>query len=41
MDLAAVKDELSNTTHGFSFVTYPRNHLVDAYLKLSFKACTA
>ncbi|KAF5261492.1 hypothetical protein FOXYS1_7818, partial [Fusarium oxysporum] len=41
LDLTSIKDDLTNTTHGFSFVTHPRNGLVDAYLKLSLKACTS
>ncbi|KAH7187938.1 hypothetical protein BKA60DRAFT_527511 [Fusarium oxysporum] len=41
LDLTSIKDDLTNTTHGFSFVTHPRNGLAEAYLKLSFKACTS
>ncbi|KAG7408489.1 hypothetical protein Forpe1208_v012076 [Fusarium oxysporum f. sp. rapae] len=41
LDLTSIKDDLTNTTHGFSFVTHPRNGLVEAYLKLSLKACTS
>jgi hypothetical protein len=41
LDLTSIKDDLTNTTHGFSFVTHPRNGLGEAYLKLSFKACTS
>ncbi|KAH7190073.1 hypothetical protein DER44DRAFT_851671 [Fusarium oxysporum] len=39
-DLSSVKDDMSNTTHGFSFVSHPKNGLTDAYLELSLKACT-
>jgi hypothetical protein len=41
LDLTSIKDDLTNTTHGFSFVTHPWNGLVEAYLKLSLKACTS
>jgi hypothetical protein len=40
IDLAKVKDDLSNTQYGFSFVQHPANNLADAYLDLSTKACT-
>jgi hypothetical protein len=40
VDLASVKDDLTNTRSGFSFVKHPDNGLVDAYLDLSVKACT-
>jgi hypothetical protein len=41
MDLAQVKDKLSNTQKGFSFIHYLANKLADAYLQLLTKACTA
>jgi hypothetical protein len=40
IDLAKVKDDLTNTHYGFSFVQHPVNKLADAYLDLSAKACT-
>ncbi|KIM98206.1 hypothetical protein OIDMADRAFT_71485, partial [Oidiodendron maius Zn] len=40
IELASIKDDLSNTRYGFSFVNYPDNKLVDAYLDLTAKACT-
>jgi hypothetical protein len=40
IDLAKVKDDLTNTKYGFSFVQHPANKLTDAYLDLSTKACT-
>jgi hypothetical protein len=40
-DLFSVKDDISNTTHGFSFVSHLKNGLTEAYLKLSLKACTS
>ncbi|KAH7471776.1 hypothetical protein FOMA001_g13799 [Fusarium oxysporum f. sp. matthiolae] len=40
-DLSSVKDDISNTTHGFSFVSHPKNDLTEAYLELSLKACTS
>ncbi|KAL9560653.1 hypothetical protein ACKAV7_015216 [Fusarium commune] len=40
-DLSSVKDDMENTTHGFSFVSHPKNGLVEAYLKLSLQACTS
>ncbi|KAH7190970.1 hypothetical protein BKA60DRAFT_663576, partial [Fusarium oxysporum] len=39
-DLFSVKDDMSNRTHGFSFVNHPKNGLAEAYLELSLKACT-
>jgi hypothetical protein len=35
VDLSEVKDEISNTIHGFSFVHHPANRLSEAYLELS------
>jgi hypothetical protein len=40
VDLSQVKDEISNTSYGFSFVHHPGNHLSEAYLELSTRACT-
>jgi hypothetical protein len=40
IDLAKVKDNLTNTQYGFSFVQHLANKLADAYLDLSTKACT-
>jgi hypothetical protein len=40
-DLGCVKDRLSNTAQGYSFVTDLANGLSEAYLKLSRKACLA
>jgi hypothetical protein len=40
IDFAKVKDDLTNTQYGFSFVQHPSNKLADAYLDLSTKACT-
>jgi hypothetical protein len=39
-DLGSIKDDMANTTHGFSFVSHPKNGLAEAYLELSLKACT-
>jgi hypothetical protein len=41
VDLHRVKDDLQNRKSGFSFVCHPDNHLSEAYLSLSMKACTA
>lgn len=41
IDLAKLKDDMTNTEKGFSFVLHPENHLKEAYLELSKKACTA
>jgi hypothetical protein len=40
-DLADVKDDMTNTTRGYSFVQHPANKLSLAYLKLSTRACTS
>ncbi|PVH90819.1 hypothetical protein DM02DRAFT_510014, partial [Periconia macrospinosa] len=40
VDLGEVKDEIGNTSLGFSFVHHPGNCLSDAYLELSTRACT-
>ncbi|KAM5526752.1 hypothetical protein FOXYSP1_20871 [Fusarium oxysporum f. sp. phaseoli] len=34
-DLSSIKDDMANTTHGFSFVSHPKNGLGEAYLELS------
>ncbi|KAF4415206.1 hypothetical protein FACUT_13593 [Fusarium acutatum] len=39
VDLANVRDRLSNTTNGYSFVSDPANGLEDAYLELFMRAC--
>ncbi|KAH7173080.1 hypothetical protein DER46DRAFT_679212 [Fusarium sp. MPI-SDFR-AT-0072] len=39
LDLADVRDRLSNTTNGYSFVSDPANKLEDAYLELFMRAC--
>jgi hypothetical protein len=41
LDLSQVKDEISNTSQGFSFVHHPGNYLSEAYLELSTRACTS
>jgi hypothetical protein len=40
VDLCQVKDEIGNTSQGFSFVQHPGNDLSEAYLELSTRACT-
>jgi hypothetical protein len=40
IDLSKVKDDMTNTQYGFSFLQYLDNKLADAYLDLSTKACT-
>jgi hypothetical protein len=35
VDLCQVKDEIGNTSQGFSFVHHPGNGLSEAYLELS------
>lgn len=40
IDLSEVKDDLSNTRYGFSFIQHPANELTNAYLDLSTKPCT-
>jgi hypothetical protein len=39
-DLATVRDDLTNTQGGFSFVQHVKNQLADAYLELADRACT-
>ncbi|KAJ9655925.1 hypothetical protein H2201_008698 [Coniosporium apollinis] len=39
VDLGSIKDDLRNSTEGFSFVQHPVNRLADAYLELSARAC--
>lgn len=41
VDLGPIKDSLTNRQHGHSFVAHPENGLGEAYLRLSFKACTS
>jgi hypothetical protein len=40
VSLKSIKDDLRNTTNGFSFVQHPGNDLVEAYLQLSARACS-
>ncbi|EAQ90199.1 hypothetical protein CHGG_06818 [Chaetomium globosum CBS 148.51] len=39
VDLHALRDKMSDVGKGYSFVTEPVNHLVDAFLALSERAC--
>ena len=39
VDLHALRDKMSDVGKGYSFVTEPANHLVDAFLALSERAC--
>ncbi|KFZ24381.1 hypothetical protein V502_01138 [Pseudogymnoascus sp. VKM F-4520 (FW-2644)] len=41
VDLNRVRDEMSNTHQGYSFIQHPANDLSTAYLTLSTRACTA
>jgi hypothetical protein len=41
VDLNRVRDEMSNTRQGYSFIQDPANDLSTAYLTLSTRACTA
>ncbi|KFZ16922.1 hypothetical protein V502_04827 [Pseudogymnoascus sp. VKM F-4520 (FW-2644)] len=41
VDLSRVKDDMSNTKEGYSFIQHPANDLATAYLMLSTRACTA
>jgi hypothetical protein len=41
VDLNRVRDDLSNTRQGYSFIQHPTNDLTSAYLNLSTRACTA
>jgi hypothetical protein len=41
IDLTKIKDDLQNTSQGFSFVQYPENNLQDAYLELLERCCTS
>ena len=41
VDLASVKDDMSNIIQGYSFLQHPANRLSLAYLKLSTRACMA
>ena len=40
VDLTKVKDDMTNTQAGFSFIQPPGNGLAQAYLDLSTQACT-
>jgi hypothetical protein len=40
VDLTQVKDDMTNTQAGFSFIQHPDNGLAYAHLKLSTQACT-
>lgn len=40
IDLAKVKDDLSNVQSGFSLIQHPQNRIANVYLELSRKACT-
>jgi hypothetical protein len=40
IDLSKLKDDMANTSRGFSFVQHPDNQLQAAYLELLDKACT-
>ncbi|PVH91213.1 hypothetical protein DM02DRAFT_501558, partial [Periconia macrospinosa] len=40
-DLKVIRDKLSDTTAGYSFVMDPANGLSEAYLELSRRACLA
>jgi hypothetical protein len=41
VDLNQIKDDMSNTACGYSFVEHPDNDLSTAYLSLSTRVCTA
>ncbi|KAH6872099.1 hypothetical protein B0T10DRAFT_553204 [Thelonectria olida] len=41
VNLAEVKDDMTNTENDFSFIKHPENNLQDAYLELCERACTA
>jgi hypothetical protein len=41
VDLASLRDRFANLEEGYSFRTEPTNHLMDAYLQLSDRACAA
>jgi hypothetical protein len=40
VDLSRVKDDMTNTVRGYSFVQHPDNQLQSAYLELMERACT-
>ncbi|KAH6985327.1 hypothetical protein EDB80DRAFT_821764 [Ilyonectria destructans] len=40
-DLGAIRDRLSTSTAGYSFVADPTNRLADAYLEVFMRACTS
>ncbi|KAH6874606.1 hypothetical protein B0T10DRAFT_541130 [Thelonectria olida] len=41
VNLAEVKDDMTNTENDFSFIKHPENNLQHAYLELCERACTA
>jgi hypothetical protein len=41
VNLSQIKDDMSNTACGYSFLEHPDNDLSAAYLALSTRACTA
>ena len=41
VDLGSIRDSLTNRQHGYSFMTHPENGLGEAYMELSYKACTS
>jgi hypothetical protein len=41
VNLSQIKDDMSNTACGYSFLEHPDNDLSTAYLALSTRACTA
>ncbi|KAH7112035.1 hypothetical protein EDB81DRAFT_671170 [Dactylonectria macrodidyma] len=41
IDLAKIKDDMTNSDRGFSFVTHPENNISTAYLELFKRACTS
>ncbi|KAK2684347.1 hypothetical protein QWA68_017017 [Fusarium oxysporum] len=40
-DLSSVKDDMANTTHGFSFVSHPEERAGRGLFELTLKACTS
>jgi hypothetical protein len=41
VQLDKVRDDMSNTQRGYSFIHHPSNHLSEVYLQLFKRACTA
>jgi hypothetical protein len=41
IDLSQIKDDMTNSDNGYSYVTDPKNNLTSAYLELLQRACTA